>query len=451
MRVSSLIKKKRMKNNQLLKNIFSLGSVQLVNYVFPLITVPYVSRIIGPDSYGIINYATAFIAYFSLLIGYGFDLTGTRKIARNPDDNHYVSTVFSQILNARILLFFVSCLLFVLSVLFVGPLKQNTYVTVTLFISTISSVLVPQYIYQGKQQLSIFAILNFSKGLINTILIFVLIQHKEDYIILPTLNVVLGLLSSVFLLVYACKKFNLKFRWVKLKNSFRLLLDEKVIFISTVVISLYTTTNTVVLGFFASAADVGFFTVSISLLNVINSVISVPFSTAFFPFIGNAFGKSRETGLEVIRKIFPIISYLTFFAGLTLYIFAPFIIELFYGSQFHKAILSFRIMAFAPFVISMSNVFGIQTMLNLNMDKTFFRATATASILGLLLNIAMSKFYGYIGTAWNTIIIETFVSSYMYFLLRRNNIEVFEKKYFSPKFVLTFLKSASSRSNKFDK
>jgi len=229
------------------------------------------------------------------------------------------------------------------------------------------------------------------------------------------------------------------------------LLDEKVIFISTVVISLYTTTNTVVLGFFASAADVGFFTVSISLLNVINSVISVPFSTAFFPFIGNAFGKSRETGLEVIRKIFPIISYLTFFAGLTLYIFAPFIIELFYGSQFHKAILSFRIMAFAPFVISMSNVFGIQTMLNLNMDKTFFRATATASILGLLLNIAMSKFYGYIGTAWNTIIIETFVSAYMYFLLRRNNIEVFEKKYFSPKFVLTFLKSASSRSNKFDK
>ena len=380
-----------MKNNQLLKNIFSLGSVQLVNYVFPLITVPYVSRIIGPDSYGIINYATAFIAYFTLLIGYGFDLTGTRKIARNPDDNHYVSTVFSQILNARILLFFVSCLL------------------------------------------------------------FVLIQHKEDYIILPTLNVVLGLLSSVFLLVYACKKFNLKFRWVKLKNSFRLLLDEKVIFISTVVISLYTTTNTVVLGFFASAADVGFFTVSISLLNVINSVISVPFSTAFFPFIGNAFGKSRETGLEVIRKIFPIISYLTFFAGLTLYIFAPFIIELFYGSQFHKAILSFRIMAFAPFVISMSNVFGIQTMLNLNMDKTFFRATATASILGLLLNIAMSKFYGYIGTAWNTIIIETFVSAYMYFLLRRNNIEVFEKKYFSPKFVLTFLKSASSRSNKFDK
>ena len=70
-----------MKNNQLLKNIFSLGSVQLVNYVFPLITVPYVSRIIGPDSYGIINYATAFIAYFTLLIGYGFDLTGTRKIA----------------------------------------------------------------------------------------------------------------------------------------------------------------------------------------------------------------------------------------------------------------------------------------------------------------------------------------------------------------------------------
>jgi len=440
-----------MQKTQLLKNIFSLGTVQLVNYVFPLITVPYVSRIIGPESYGIINYATAFIAYFTLLIGYGFDLTATRKIARNPNDNDYVSTVFSQIVNARILLFLISTLFFLICILVIAPLRNNIYVTFIIFLTTISVVLVPQYIYQGKQYLSIFAFLNFLKGLISTILVFVLIKSRNDYVILPAINVTVALLGSVFLLLYACRKFNLTYHWVKIKSSIRLLYEERVIFISTVVISLYTTTNTVVLGLFVSATEVGYFTVSLSLLNVINSVISIPVSSAIFPFIGNSFAKNRETGLDVIRKVLPMISYLTFFAGIVLFIFAPLIINLFYGNQFHDAVLSFRIMAFTPFIISLSNVFGIQTMLNLNMDKTFFRATATASIIGLLLNILMSKFYGFVGTAWNTIIIESFVTVYMYYLIRKNNLSIFEKKYFNPKFAVSVARNIFTKNNSQDK
>ena len=440
-----------MQKTQLLKNIFSLGTVQLVNYVFPLITVPYVSRIIGPESYGIINYATAFIAYFTLLIGYGFDLTATRKIARNPDDNVYVSRVFSQIVNARILLFLISVLFFLICILVVEPLRNNIYVTLIIFVSTISVVLVPQYIYQGKQQLSIFAFLNFLKGLISTILVFVLIKTRSDYVILPAINVMVGLLGSVILLIYACRKFNLTYQWVKMKDTFRLLYDEKVIFISTVVISLYTTTNTVVLGLFVPAAEVGYFTISLSLLNVISSVISSPFSSAIFPYVGNAFANNREAGLEVIRKILPLISYLTLFAGIVLFVFAPLIIHVFYGNQFHNAVISFRIMVFTPFVISMSNVFGIQTMLNLNMDKTFFKATATASIIGLLLNIFMSKFFGYLGTAWNTIIIETFVTVYMYYLIRKNNLSIFEKKYFNPRYAFSVAKNIFTKNNSLDK
>ncbi len=440
-----------MQKTQLLKNIFSLGTVQLVNYVFPLITVPYVSRIIGPESYGIINYATAFIAYFTLLIGYGFDLTATRKIARNPDDNEYVSRVFSQIVNSRILLFLISVLLFLICILIVEPLRNNIYVTLIIFVSTISVVLVPQYIYQGKQQLSIFAFLNFLKGLISSILVFVLIKTRNDYVILPAINVMVGLLGSVILLIYACRKFNLTYQWVKMKDTFRLLYDEKVIFISTVVISLYTTTNTVVLGLFVPAAEVGYFTISLSLLNVISSVISSPFSSAIFPYVGNAFANNREAGLEVIRKILPLISYLTLFAGIVLFVFAPLIIHVFYGNQFHNAVISFRIMVFTPFVISMSNVFGIQTMLNLNMDKTFFKATATASIIGLLLNIFMSKFFGYLGTAWNTIIIETFVTVYMYYLIRKNNLSIFEKKYFNPRYAFSVAKNIFTKNNSLDK
>lgn len=420
---------------QLFKNIFSLGTVQLVNYIFPLVTVPYISRIIGPDSYGIINYAAAFIAYFTLLIGYGFDLTGTRKIARNPDDNEYVSRVFSEVLNARILLFVVSCALFAVSILLSTPLNQNLFIAFVLFFSTISAVLTPQFVFQGKQHLTIFAILNFVKGLLYTILIFVFIRQKSDFVIIPVLTVSIGLISAIFLLIYAFKKFQLRYIKSSFNEIFKLLNDEKIIFFSMVVISLYTTTNTVVLGFFASAEEVGYFTVSNSLLSVIISVISVPIATAFYPYIGNAFAENKEDGLNVLKKIFPVIGYLTFVAGVLLFIFAPLIISIIYGNKFHNSIAAFRIMAFIPFIVSMSNIFGIQTMLNLNMDKIFLKVTFIASIIGLMLNIFMSKYFNYIGTAWNTLIIETFVTIYMYFLLKKNDIHLFEKEYFSIKYV----------------
>lgn len=416
--------------NTLFKNFFSLSTVQLVNYIFPLITVPYVSRIIGPDSYGIINYAIAFNAYFTLLIGYGFDLTGTRKIAQNPDNEQVVNQVFSEVMCARILLFVVSCLLFGVSLNFVTPLKKNIYVAVILFISTISSVLTPQYVYQGKQQLSIFALLNFIKRLLNTILIFIIIKEKSDYVFLPTLNALIEIAGSIFLFVYAIRIFRLKFHWVKISKTLQLLNDEKTIFLSMVVISIYSTTNTVVLGFFSPEAEVGFYTISMSLITIIYQVISNPISTAVFPFIGNSFVENHENGLEMIRKIFPMILYLTLFACIFLFIFAPLIIHVLYGSQYTNAILSFRIMAFIPLIVSMSNVFGVQTMLNLKMDKLFFKATAVASVIGFFLNLLMSKFYGYIGTAWNTLIIELFVTCYMFYLLKKNNVEVFDKKYF---------------------
>lgn len=413
-----------------------MGTVQLVNYVFPLITVPYISRIIGPDSYGIINYATAFIAYFTLLIGYGFDLTGTRKIARNPDDNEYVSSVFSEILNARILLFVVSCALFIVSIFLATPLNRNLFVAYVLFFSTISTVLTPQFVFQGKQHLTIFAALNFVKGLLYAVLIFVLIKQKSDFVLIPVLTVSIGLISAVFLLIYAFKKFHLHYYKSSLRQIFRLLNEEKIIFFSTVVISLYTTTNTVVLGFFASSAEIGYYTVSSSLLNVINSVISVPIATAFYPYIGNAFAENKENGLNILKRIFPVISYLTFFAGILLFIFAPLIISIIYGNKFHNSITAFRIMAFIPFIVSLSNIFGIQTMLNLNMDKIFLKVTFIASVIGVFLNILMSKYYSYIGTAWNTLIIETFVTVYMYFLLKKNDIQLFEKEYFSIKYVV---------------
>ena len=83
----------------LIKNITSLGVVQIVNYAFPLITIPFVSRILGPSSLGTINYINAFIVYFTVLVGYGFNYSATRKISANYNDIKNRDLVFSEVIS----------------------------------------------------------------------------------------------------------------------------------------------------------------------------------------------------------------------------------------------------------------------------------------------------------------------------------------------------------------
>lgn len=430
-----------MLKTNLFKNIASLGVIQLVNYVFPLITVPYVSRIIGPDGYGIINYATAFIGYFTLLISYGFDLTATRRIARNTDDLDEVNSIISEVLTSRIILFMGSLLLFIFSLLFFKPIQKDIYVSVILFIGCLATVISPQYIYQGFQKLQIFAKLNFFKGIANTILIFILIKNSSDYFWIPTLTTFFLIFINIYLFFYAKKIFKIGYNLVDLNKAKKLIYSEKTIFFSTVVISLYTSTNTVVLGFFASSKDIGYYTTSQNFLNIISTLITVPISTALYPFIGKGFSISKQYGLELIKKVLPIIIYITFFASLSILIFAPFLIKLVYGHKFDHSIEVLKIISFLPFIIGLSNVFGIQLMLNLGLDKLFFKTTFVASILGVVLNVFMSKYLGYIGTAWNCLIVECFVTLLMYLALRKNKIYVFELNYFNPKQILLTLKN----------
>jgi PST family polysaccharide transporter len=426
-------------SKKLLQNIFSLGIIQFVNYVFPLITVPYISRIIGPEGYGIINYASAFIGYFTILIAFGFDLTATRRISQNVDDKEYINKVVSQVLTSRILLFILSAAIFLLALKYFHPLQNDLRVATIIYVGTIAAAISPQFIFQGFQELVIFAKMNFVRGILNTILVFVLIKVPSDYLWLPVLTTFFMITINLSLFIYAIKKFEIKLKLISFFSALKFLRNEKMIFFSTVIISLYTSTNTVVLGFFAETREIGFYTTSQAFITIVSSIVTIPISMALYPFIGRAFSVSKENGINLVKKIFPIIFYITLIASLLVLVLAPFLIRLVYGHKFDASVPALQIISFLPLIIGVSNVFGVQLMLNLGLDKMFFKSTFIASIIGVLLNLFMSKYYGYIGTAWNCVIVESIVTMIMFIALKRANINIIELKNFSPiELLLTF-------------
>jgi len=429
-----------MSNKGLLKNIASLGAVQIANYVFPLISIPIISRIIGPDKFGVINYAIAFISYFTLLISYGFDLTATRRVVKDPQNVILRSRIFSEVFYAKILLFSLSVILFSICLFIVPPLMAEKSVAIYTFLFCIGTVFTQNWLFQGMNELPKVAILNLISKFLFTFAILLIVQKKADYVWQPLLSAIIQISIALASFYWAKIRYHLTFVKVSLKDIIDLLLNERTVFFSLVAVSLYTTTNTVVLGLMTNETQVGYYTAGQRLIDVASTVINIPLSQALYPFIGMAFAESKEIGILTVQKIIPLIVFFTVIMAFGMLIFGPIVLKWFYGNSFSPSVPVFQIIAFVPFVIALSNVFGIQIMLNLNMDKIFFKITAGGAIIGIILNIIMVHYLGSIGTALNWLVVELYITMTMYLVLKARNVNPIDLKQFNPKLIINQLK-----------
>ncbi|RZK26232.1 MAG: hypothetical protein EOO43_03430 [Flavobacterium sp.] len=146
--------------------------------------------------------------------------------------------------------------------------------------------------------------------------------------------------------------------------------------------------------------------------------------------IGRSFGESKDAGLKTVQKILPVVALLTGIAVFGIMIFGPYVLHLFYGDKFAPAVPVLQILMFLPLVIGFSNLMGVQIMLNLGMDKLFFRITCCGAVLSIFLNFLMIKRWGYIGTSINWILTETLICIAMFLVLKGKGINPIKLQYF---------------------
>jgi len=425
----------------LVKNILSLGVVQIANYVMPLVSIPIIVRIIGPGNYGTINFYSSFIAYFMLLINYGFDYSGTRYIAVEKDNVIKRNTHFTKIICAKIILFVISLCIFCISIVFISKSAAETKVAVYTFLICVAWVLSPNWFYQGMQQLTQVALFNFLSKIIFTVLILVVIREKSNYIWQPLILSLTQILVAVISLIYAIRKFKISLVKINFQSILKLLWDDRMIFFSMIATNLYTDTNIVILGLYETKEHVGYFTAAWKLLFVFLVIISFPISQAMFPFIAESFSKNIDKGIEQMKKILPMIIYIALGCSLVLFLSSGILINSFYGIHFKPTILIFRILTIVPVLSFINTTLGLQTMVNLKMDKAYFFIILSGGIFSVVFNIIVINFYGYVGCAWSWIIAETLIAIVLHFYLKNKGYNLFEAKNFSPFKVLFEIKT----------
>ncbi len=410
-------------------NVASLFSVHVANMLLPLLTVPYVVRIIGPERLGLINFSQAYVAYFTLLINYGFDMAAVRTIAANRTNKELVNRTFSEVIAGKALLWILSTLIFMGVTWFTPDFRSHILLHTCTYVSCIGVVLFPVWIYQAMEDLGRVAVFNLVLKVLFTLSVFLLIKQPEDYYYQNLSISVAQIVVSVIAFSVALKRFHLTFTWPtigQLRKRFR---DDSTLFFSGVMITLYAGSTVFLLGLLSTPYNVGIFSAGTRLESIARSFVTLGLNQAFFPIVASAFGSSREDGLRVVRTTFFPLMVFMILVSLTLWLVAPVFINLFYGAKFQDAIPVLRIVSLLPILIGISNLLGLHTMLNLRMDKAFFRITAIGSVVGLVLNSFLIQKMGYIGAAYAWVAAEAYIALSMYIYLRNKGIQIIQPAY----------------------
>lgn len=411
-------------NNQVLvKNFTSLSLLQLANYIFPIITLPYLVRVLGPEKYGLINFATAFTAYFNIITDYGFNLSATQEVSVNRNNKEKVSEIFSSVLTIKILLFLLSTVIFFLVVI-IFPLFRSDYDLYTItFIGVLGTVLFPLWFYQGIEQMKYILIINVVVRAISIVLIFLIVKVENDYLLLAIIYTVTQLLIGIVGLIFAIRKYELKY----LLSSKDQLIDQLKkgwnLFLSSIWINLYTTSNIFILGLFAPNNVVGYFAAANKIRIAFQGILS-SMSQSVFPYVNKLLSESYQKFISFNKKLLKISVTVGVIISVFLFLFAEPIVNIVLGSEYSASIIVLRIIAWLPLIIFLSNVFGIQTLLPLNYHKNFAKILFFAALINLSILFLIVPFYMEVGTSISMLLTEIFVTVSFFIFVKRKNIQI---------------------------
>ncbi len=369
---------------RLFSNFISLSVLQAANYILPLITLPYLVRVLGPEKYGLVSFAQAFVTYFMILTDYGFNLSATREISINRDNKQKVSEIFSSVMTIKAGLLIVSFMLMSIIVFSFGKFSRDWPIYYLTFGMVLGQVLFPVWFFQGMERMKYITVLNITAKLIFTVAIFVFVHHMEDFLYVPLLNTLGYIVAGILSLWLIFRDFDISFKFPLLSDIKHQLKEGWDIFLSTIAISLYTTSNTFILGLFTNNTIVGYYTGAEKIVKAVQGLLT-PISQTIYPYISKLVSESKERAIKFIKKLVIIIGTGSFILSLFILIFASPIVNIILGNQYHQSIIVLQILSFLPFIIGLATIYATLFLLGFGYIKEWSKIIMHCSLLGIFL------------------------------------------------------------------
>jgi len=406
------------------KNIAALYAIQIASYAAPLVTLPWLTRVLGPAGFGRLAFCVAVTSYFVLFADYGFNLSATRHIALCQDDRAGRSKVFWNTIIVKALLAGAGFPFLLLLTMCVHKFAEQRSLLVISYLTVVGTVLTPTWYFQGTERQTVLSSITIAVRVISVPAIFLFVRSANDVQIAALISAGTTVVGGILCLAVLLKDNELDRMRVTRRDLMNVLHDGWHLFVSTASISLYQATNTVVLGLVSGSVAVGHYSAAEKLTQASQGLLA-PITQSVYPRISRLMQESREDAFTLIRKVLIIQGSLALALSLILFALAPPLIRLVYGPAYAETISVLRWLAALPFLIGLSNVFGIQTMMAMGMNKAVSHILLTAGAVNVTALLVLTHWFGAVGAAMAVVATEFFVTVSMALFLRRRHVPIF--------------------------
>lgn len=394
------------------KNIFYNVILAISQVLFPLITFPYLARVLGPENIGLYNFSESYARYFAMISALGISVYGVREIAKKQDQPKALSNTFVELFSINFIATCILSVLYVFTIDYTNKLSSHASLFYWSFVFFFFQIFLLEWFFTGINQFKYIAIRFFIIRLFFVAAIFIFIKESNDYVKYMQLQVGLTFFLGVINFVYLFKFIDLKNTRIKDLNLIQHLKPLFLLFLTLFSISVYLHFDSVLLGILADNESVGYYSAPLKLVKIIIAVLAA-ITAAMFPKMVQFFEQGDTVQFEkMLKQSFELVISIGIPTAVLVYTLAPEIIYILFGSSFELAVKPLQITAPLILIVSLSTIFGFQILSVHSKDGAILKSAVVGMLFSLIASFLLIPKFKQVGAAYIILCTELLVLSF---------------------------------------
>lgn len=393
-----------MKKKSLGVNAFLNGLRSVLNLFFPLITFPYVSRVLSVPGIGIYNFSNTYISYFILIAGLGISTYAVREGAKYRENKDKINDFVSQIFSLNMIATVIAYLLLFASLIIFKNLRNYISCILIFSLQILFTTLGTEWIYTIYEDYTYITVRSIVFKIISIVLLFLLVRRPEDYLIYAAITVFSAVGSNLLNFIHARNFVHIK---LTTKTNWKYHLKPiLIIFASSIAVTIYVSSDTTILGLLKNDYAVGIYSTSVKIYQIAQGLLSA-LLTVTIPRLAFLWGRRRISEYnQVLSKVIDSLGILVLPAAVGLIMLSREVILIIASEKYLPSVNSLRIISWAIIFSIFSWIFSDCVLIPAKRENFVLRNTVITAIENIILNFILIPFLSYDGTSLSTVIAE---------------------------------------------
>ncbi len=406
-------REKKMRKNKIANNTIMLMIFQISKILFPFITLPYLTRILTTDTYGVVTYVKTVMTYMQIFVDFGFMLSATKDIVKIRNDKEQMEYVIGDTLIARVILGIIGFLIVILLCLVLPILRANILYTILSYVVVFASIFLMDFLFRGMERMHVITIRFIVMKTISTILTFCLIKNDSNLLLIPILDIASSIIA-IILVFWEIKKMHIKLRISKIKNAINSIKDSFIYFLSNVASTSFNALSTIIIGIYVSTTQVAYWGICMQIIGAIQACYT-PISDGIYPEM------IKNKNLSIIKNVIIIFLPIVIIGCIAAYFLANIGFMIIGGKEYLNAVPIFRLLIPTLFFGFLAIIYGWPTLgaIGKNKETTISTVLSIVIYILLLITLIVTNSFTLINVAIVRTITEVSLFAIRYFFFRK--------------------------------